>query len=188
MPIRTWLTLVIVLVASSCSKHAGDKHLTPASIDELFVTTDDVDLCDGVFCAIAEVTGNQIDAANEPEPCRTVTLVWQSGGIIGNGGFRYLFEGDFNGDPGYRLTAAAYQKIGANDAYAAFRDALALFPNTELPADIEERLRLYESHPEDILDAVDSRFFAADGDIQRMLARFIRSNRDAIREYLIRKL
>jgi len=162
--------------------------MTPASIDELLVTTDDFDLCDGVFCAIAEVTGNRIDAANEPEPCRTVTLVWHSGGIIGNGGFQYLFEGDFNGDPGYRITAAAYQKIGADEAYAAFCDACAIFPRGEVPADIEERLRIYAAHPEERRQAIDSRFFAADDAQKRLLAQFIRSNKDAIRRFLVDRI
>ena len=158
--------------------------MTMATVDTLLATTDDFDLCDGVFCALADLMGNTIDAAKEPEPCRTITLVWHAGGIIGNGGFQYLFEGDFNGDPGYRLTALAFQRINAQDAYTAFRDALALFPCGELPDDIDERLRIYQSYPEDRREEIDRQFLSADENTRSLLATYIRSNQNALRYYL----
>jgi hypothetical protein len=183
-----WPIHAVGLLAFDCSSDYGEDQMTPATIDELLAMTNDFELCNGVFCAIAEVTGNSIDAANEPEPCRTVTLVWHSGGIIGNGGFQYLFEGDFHGDPGYRMTAAAYQKIEADEAYAAFRDAFAIFPNGELPGDVNERLRIYLAHPEDRRSAIDDRFFAADDALKRQLSQFIRDNKDALRKFLVDRI
>lgn len=90
MEIHPWPILAVGLLAFDYSIDDGEDQMTPDTIDELLAMTNDFELCNGVFCAIAEVTGNSIDAANEPEPCRTVTLVWHSGGIIGNGGFQYL--------------------------------------------------------------------------------------------------
>ena len=154
-----------------------------AAVKSLLATTEDFDLCDGVFMAIAQASA-QIDAANEPEPCLTVTLVWYSLGVIGNGGFRYRFEADFCGDPGYRKTAGAYLKIRATEAYAAFQNALSLFPDGELPGRIEERLAIYESHPDIARNSIDRQYFDGVKDTERRLATFIRSNEDAFRHAL----
>lgn len=108
-----------------------------------------------------------------PSRRRTVPNVYPRlalGRLIGNDGFQYPFEGDFDGDPRYRITAAAYQKIGADQAYAAFCDAFAIFPSSEVPANVEERLRIYEAHPEERRQAIDNRFFAADDGRKRLLA------------------
>lgn len=161
--------------------------MTGTDVDTLLATEDDFELCNGVFCAIADATGNEIDLANEPEPCRTVTAIWHSGGIIGNGGFQYLFEGDFNGDPGYRLTADAYKAIGAGKSYSAFNAALALFPNRELPTDIEERLQVFQSHPEKTRDKINSDFWDGDDDVKRFLATYIRNHETEICKFLTRK-
>jgi hypothetical protein len=42
---------------------------------------------------IRGVGGNEANPARMPEPHRTVSLVHYVDGIIGNGGFQYLFEG-----------------------------------------------------------------------------------------------
>ena len=185
MVIRALAILPLVALAG-CSGTEGP-HMTTADVDTLLATEDDFDLCDGVFCAIADVTGNEIDLANEPEPCRTVTAIWHSGGIIGNGGFQYLFEGDFNGDPGYRITADAYKAIAADKSHSAFNAALALFPDSELPADIEERLQIFQSHPEKTRDTINSEFWDGDDDVKRLLAIYIRSHESEIREFLTGK-
>ncbi len=158
--------------------------MSKSDVDTLFATDDDFDLCDGVFCAIADRTGNEINLANEPEHCRTVTAIWHSGGIIGNGGFQYLFEGDFNGDPGYRLTADAYKSIGAEESHAAFTAALALFPDSVLPTDSGERLRIFQSHPEETRNQINSQFWNGDDDVRRLLATHIRSHESEIRSFL----
>jgi hypothetical protein len=168
---------------AGCSR-ATQNNMSHPSVDKLLATTDDFDLCDGVFCAIADVTGNQIDAVREPEPCRTVTLVWHSGGIIGNGGFQYLFESNFNGDPGYRKTADAYERIGAVKSYAAFQDALALFPGNSPPSDIDRRLKIYQSHPKEVRDKINGRFWADADEAKRLLAQFIRSRSSEFCEFL----
>ncbi len=177
------LAVFAVLMLVGCSGTQGP-HMAKADVDSLLATADDFDLCDGVFCAIADRTGNEIDLANEPEHCRTVTAIWHSGGIIGNGGFQYLFEGDFNGDPGYRLTADAYKVIGADQSHAAFTAALALFPNSELPMDIDERLQIFQSHPEEAREKINSQFWGADDDVKRLLAAYIRSHESQIRSFL----
>ena len=158
--------------------------MSPADADALLSLEDDFNLCDGVFCAIADVTDNRIDAANEPEPCRTVSLIWQAGGIIGNGGFQYLFEGSFNGDPGYSITAAAYDTIGAIKSHSAFQSALSLFSYGALPGNVEERLNVYQSHPKATRDRIDREFWDGDEAVKQMLSQFIRANKKRFLDFL----
>jgi hypothetical protein len=81
-------------------------------IDALLARTDDFELCDGVFSSFADF-GNQIDVDSYSQEQRVITLAWHASGLIANGGFEYLFEGWFPGDPGYVYTAAAFKTIGA---------------------------------------------------------------------------
>ena len=83
-------------------------------LDALLSEPDDGKLCDGAFDRFAEFS-NKIDVDSYSEEERVVTLVLHSFGIIGNGGIEYLFAGNFNGDPGFVYTAAAFKAIGATD-------------------------------------------------------------------------
>lgn len=181
-PLCLWL---LVALLPGCEPVNRKPVWTEARIDRLLDRIDSFELCDGVFCALADVWGNRIDAANEPEPSRTVTLVWHSAGLIENGGFKYLFEGNFNGDPGYRITAAAYERIDAPNAAAAFQEAFALFPNGQLPLDVDERLRIYESLLEATRDAVDHRFFDALEEVKRQMAVYVRANKADLKRTLM---
>ena len=62
------------------------------SLAELFEAGEDINLCDRLFVRICEVHGNGADASSLSEEERTVYLVWGTLGVVGNGGFRYLFE------------------------------------------------------------------------------------------------
>ena len=143
----------------------------------LFDIEDDFELCDGLFGRFAEFN-NAIDVDSYSELERIVTLVWHSSGLIGNGGFHYLFEGDFRGDPGFVYTAAAYQRIGAAAAYKAFQEALRQFPDGILPDDIATRLRIYESVPKETWDKIERVYYDADKETKACLARFIRKHRN----------
>jgi len=138
--------------------------------------SDDSELCNGVFMLIADRHGNKLDVAKMNEPERVVTLVWHSFGIIGNGGFQYLFEGTFKGDPGFVLTAAAFRRIRCAEAAEAFEEALALFPGNRPPSNIEARLEIYQSVPELERRRIDTKFCDSAGDLRAKLAAFIRAN------------
>lgn len=138
------------------------------------------DRCDGVYCLLAELTENKLNAEGEPEPLRTISLVWFSNGIIGNGGFGYLFMADLPGDPGYVYTAASYAHIGARNAYSAFSRALALFPGNSPPRDVHERRRLFDSFDKTQIDAIEADFYRADQEIETCLDEFIRMNAEEI--------
>ncbi|MDA7504180.1 hypothetical protein N8553_04290, partial [bacterium] len=65
---------------------------------------EDIDLADVIFDRILKEHGEDLDPSKISKPQQTVMLVYHSYGIIGNGGFQYLFEGDFPGDPEFLLT------------------------------------------------------------------------------------
>lgn len=91
------------------------------SLNKLFTEASDLDLCRAVFTRIVEHYGNEINASAVGNEERIVLLVWHAMGIIGNGGFNYLFESDFRGDRHFVWTAAAFQTIGCSTAARRFR-------------------------------------------------------------------
>jgi hypothetical protein len=156
------------------------------AVVKLFDIKDDFELCDRLFGKLAEFD-NVIDVDSYSELERVVTLVWHSSGLIGNGGFHYLFEGEFNGDPGFVYTAASYKRIGALAAYEAFQDATKQFPGGVLPTDSEQRIREYEAVPKEIWDKIERRYYDADKDTVKCLSRFIREHRREYEDLLKRK-
>jgi hypothetical protein len=129
----------------------------PGEFDNLLNTRDDMGLCSGLFDRIAQHCGHEVDLAQCRERDRVVLLVYHGTGVIDNGGFRDLFEGEFEGDPHFTLTAAAFKAIGAPRCAAAAEEALRLFPGGRPPADKRERLRLYQRSTWERRQAVDSK-------------------------------
>jgi hypothetical protein len=150
----------------------------------LLDTKDDYELCKGVYGGLSHQTIN-VDTCGELE--RVVRLVWDSCGLIENGGFHYLFEGDYPGDPGFIYTAAAYARIGARSAYEAIQDAIRQFPGGILPDQLDERIRIYESLPEERWDEIERRYYAAIKEIESCLAQFIREHRSGYQVLLDQK-
>ncbi len=136
----------------------------------------DSDLVNGTFAKIGARYGHWVDA-NQYTPEETVVmLVWHSGGIIGNGGIEHLFEGEFPGDPDYRITAESYRLAGIERSHKAFEAAFALFPGGVVPCDPEERIRLYEGANASAREAINRECWRDDRARARMLAKFIRKN------------
>ena len=90
-------------------------------------TDADFDLCCSYYTGIVDHYGNEVEANTLPVPHRAVLLTWHTMGIIDNGGFHYLFECAFSGDPGFKLTAEAFDEIGCHSAAEAVRGAIPLF-------------------------------------------------------------
>lgn len=152
---------------------------------KLFAAGSDFDLCDGIYGEFSR-RDNEVDVAAMGEHERVVTLVWYAGGLIGNGGFEYLFSADFRHDPGFVLTAAAHATIGAHAAYRCFQDALALFPRGAPHADLDARRSHLEAQPRELRKAINSAFWKSKPEIERALAAYIRTNRAAIEAELTR--
>ena len=150
----------------------------------------DFELCDRLDSAIVEHYGNELRANELSEAARAVVLVWLASGIIGNGGFEYLFEADVNGDPGYRLTLAAFRAIECDIAADALADALAQFPNGDPPADLDERIDFYQGIPTEPRLELNRRFWSADStgsdEIKNKLAQYIRAHKSEFEKLLRR--
>jgi hypothetical protein len=151
-------------------------------LDALLAIADDSELCNAVFCRFADFN-NQIDVDAYSEEERVVTLAWHAAGIISNGGFEYLFEGDFNGDSGFIYTAAAFKTIGAAESYAAFQRALAVFGG-HYPTAPEERIAAFHRIPEHERTAISQQFWDDDSNMSSGLARYIRDRRERFRQLL----
>ncbi len=134
----------------------------------------DRDLCGRTFDGICQFHGEPLNLSNLRVEERNVVVVESARGLIGNGGFNYLFEGDFSADD-YRWMAQAFETIGAASAAQAFRRALALFPGSQPPADREERLELYRKGDGAMRHEIDTSFWDADREITHCLAAHIRS-------------
>lgn len=149
-------------------------------------TDADFDLCNSYHTAVVDHHGADLSADNLPVAHRAVLLTWHAMGIIDNGGFQYLFEGDFEGDPGFALTADAFDEIECKPAADAVRAAIALFPDGGVPTDIDKRLELFQATPESKRNELNSKFWAASdvgkGDVCVKLATYIRNNSDAFSE------
>jgi hypothetical protein len=148
------------------------------SFPKLLAGTDDSALLDAVCLLIVRHYGNGLDALQLRPEERTFFLAYQAMGLIDNGGFNYLFEGYFKGDPDFTQTAAAYRTIGCAEADAAFREAMALFPGGHVPIDKGERLKTYRKGGGDKRYQIDSRFWDAGEDIERCLVSYVRSHHE----------
>ena len=153
-----------------------------SEIDALLDLTDDFELCNGVFGRFADFN-NEIDVDSYSEEERVVTLVWHASGIIGNGGFEYLLEGDFNGDSGFIYTAAAFKTIGAAESYAAFQRALGAFGG-HYPTDPKQRIAAFHCLPEHERTAINRQFWDDDDNMRSGLARYIRERRQRCHQLL----
>jgi hypothetical protein len=70
-----------------------------------------------------------------PDRQRTVVLAWGARGIIGNGGFRYFFEGAWH----MTAVADAFRILGFAEAADACEKSLEIFPDHTPPQDAKRR-------------------------------------------------
>jgi hypothetical protein len=134
----------------------------------------DFDLVDSTFVKIGARYHHWVDATQYTPEERVIMLVWHSGGIIGNGGFEYLFAGEFPGDPDFHITAEAYRIAGIDSSYEAFQAAFRLFPGGIVPHDPQERSRLYEAANKSAREALNRKVWHDDRVTAKKLAEFIR--------------
>ncbi|MEM8734393.1 MAG: DUF4375 domain-containing protein [Planctomycetota bacterium] len=143
----------------------------------------DADIADSIFKRLVDKFGDDLEPSKLPKPQQVVLLVYHTHGILGNGGFQYLFEADLPGDPEYLLTRAAFQAIAAPDACRAFDIAFQVFPNSTPPEDIEARLALWQEHYQ-LRDALedeespDAIYFSAMDEVVEKLTEYIRAHED----------
>jgi hypothetical protein len=147
-----------------------------ASLAELFDSGDDWALCREVCVRIEEAHDDLLTLSEEE---RVVYLVISAHGIIGNGGFQYLFEHCPDLDPYFALTQKAFDAIGCWEASAALRRSLTLFPSSRPPKNTDKRVRMYRKRIKTWPTPEDELYFKAMEDVEHCLANFIRGRRRA---------
>jgi hypothetical protein len=105
-----------------------------------------------------------------PAPARTIILVSTAQGLIDNGGLQYFFESNFEDSTPYEDFCDAYRDIGAVDAAALLREAVAMFPFPVPHLHAEQRcLRLEQLWKEnDRFAALDSKLCGDDSVWERL--------------------
>jgi hypothetical protein len=182
MSILRGLHVAIAVAMIGCSSKLEDHNVatfdskTPFKI--LLEGADDFDLVDSTFVKIGDRYDHEISADRYTPEERVIMLVWHSSGIVDNGGFEYLFSGDFPCDPDFKLTAEAYKTVGLQVGYESFQDAFRLFPGGQVPHDSEERIKNYKSVDENVRNDINRKFFTESHDKSRekQLAKYIREN------------
>ena len=111
---------------------------------------EDFNLCDSTFWKVLNHYGQDLMACDLPEIHQAVLLVWHTYEIIENGGFEYLLERDFEGDPGISLTCKAFESINCTIADEASKEALAIFSDKAIIMDIDSRRRFYNTYPDEV--------------------------------------
>lgn len=129
--------------------------------------------------SIFEQYGEQANAngiSSVPEPARTLMAVYTAQGIIGNGGFAYFFESDFQGGESYEVIINSYKNIGLNAHAEAIKSVLGLFPNGtphKDPKDREEFIYKYMSGDDeinysDVVNKAERIFFENSDDVYKL--------------------
>lgn len=76
-----------------------------------------------------------------PRPRQVFAIIYSAQGIIDNGGFQYLFEGDWSNTPPYAYFSDAYREIGATDVADWLDQAASMFPFSDPHLHREARVR-----------------------------------------------
>ncbi|HEY7330802.1 MAG TPA: DUF4375 domain-containing protein [Gemmataceae bacterium] len=151
-------------------------------IAELLESNDVDELLSLVFKRIMRRYGSDLNVMELKEHERVFLLAYDAWGIIGNGGFNYLFERSIPGDPHYEQTASAFAAIGCDAAADAFAKVFQLFPGGRPPEEVEERLRLYRRGPGTMRGPIDEQFFAASKDMEKYLHAYVRAHGEQFAE------
>ena len=83
-------------------------------------------------------TANEKGISQIPEPERTLIAVYTAQGIIGNGGFAYFLNTDFNDAKAYETIIISYRNIGLEEHAKSIENVLNLFPNNMLQSNSKE--------------------------------------------------
>lgn len=182
---KMMICIVSFFPLSGCENQIVKKTVnTKKAIDSqvpfqtLLAEANDFDLVDGTFVKIGARYGHWVDAAKYTPEERVIMLVWHASGFIDNGGFEYLFSGEFDGDPDFRITAQAHKEAGLTRSYEAFQEAFALFPDGKVPRNPKDRVSLFLKIDESKREAINKKVWQDEWDElrQKQLAKYIRDH------------
>ena len=125
-----------------------------------------------------ELVNNQLGLLSEP--CRTVIIVSTAVGIIGNGGFQYFFEMNFDDEPPYAVFVDVFHRVGLSDIADRLAGLVAFFPFEAPHRSPQLRQQFLDAHHADFDAAVmqlEDLIFALD--TEQLLERYLESTAPA---------
>lgn len=113
------------------------------------------------------------------QPCRTVVIVYSAWGIIGNGGFQYFFENNFEGDPAFEVFTQAFRDVGLEEIALRFTELVASFPFDDPHKSSQKRQAFLEASPPEFTAAMTSLedLIYQHDDIEEILNAFLQRER-----------
>ena len=150
-------------------------------LEELLALPSNLDLCCGLDALLRERFQDDLTAI----PSAGKWVVWSlaADGIIGNGGFQFLFE-RWSSPSFYEDALAGFRAIGASKCAAAMAEALEWFPKGKPPVDRDRRLRRWRRCDWEWEQATVRRFWAGSQEVPALLAAFIRTHREEFERML----
>ena len=148
----------------------------PKNLDALFEAAPDFELA----CELQRLLGRKAESAGLASlnvEQRSILLVWVAAGLIGNGGFRLLFEHDLP----WKQLPAAFEAIGLGECAEAIGQAYSVFPSAAVPATYEARASHCEQaeHAE-FLESREAVVISNDAQITSSVAGYARANQVAV--------
>ena len=129
---------------------------------------------EGVYRDLDAVGGDPLRLSAEVQP---IAILYTVQAIVDNGGFRYLFENQY--EVPYSVFAAAYRRIGATDAAERLERAVARFPFENPHTDQAARLEFMDSLEESDELFVLGEEVCGDERIWQLMEEYVRNRPDA---------
>lgn len=127
-------------------------------------------------CRAADKHG--IDALTAAQ--RVVVLSWSGRGIIGNGGFKYFYEGEWRGAE----LAAAYRALGFADAAEASQRSLDVFPARQPPRDAKRRYEFIAAGEDAVFGNLEDAIFAIEWpNLERAIGEYMAQHAQEFRRF-----
>ena len=110
---------------------------------------------------------------------RALWALWVVDGEVANGGFEQFFFNSSGSLMDESIDSA--ERVGADHHAQILRQAAALYPNSEVPEDRDERERLLQSFPKSAdrtLRALADRWYARDGELEQKMVAYVEGHPD----------
>ncbi|EMI41106.1 DUF4375 domain-containing protein [Rhodopirellula sp. SWK7] len=143
------------------------------TFSELVADVNDFNVANGFFGLIDGPHHGEFNASFYRSIEQPIMLTWHANGIIGNGGFAYLFEAEWPGDPDYELTIDAHRAIGCDSQVEAFNLALNAVAGS---GDRDRRREAFLELPDEQQNQINSLYWGEDGTPEKQIAVYVRRN------------
>ena len=142
--------------------------------------TDDK-LIDVVVDSIYGLVAEKIDLRKYTPIEEAILLVWHVFGLVSVNGFAGLFSDEIEGDPEYRRSLAAFNRIGATKAAFCFAELFDLYGKTDHQKSFDKRADEFAETNKEELFMLEGAFLDAEPEIISNLAKYIRDHRREFR-------